>query len=317
MQGGNPRLSVIVPVYNARQYVGRCLDSIASQTLSDFEAICVDDGSVDGSHEVLARYAQDDSRITVLTQPNSGVGAARNNGMRHASGTYLYFCDADDHLSPLTFSRCVQAMETDSLDLVFFNGLSFIDGDHGHDTHVGETFLRLQRYYRRSHMYEGSFSGLELLALMQSNHEYRVSPVMQMTRRDYVASLGISFDEGVVYEDNAWTFAVTANARRAGCLPDCLYYRRVHSSSITTTSDPRSVIRGYSRALMRVAGLASSSQDAMSAAVGVLDQYRANLVRAWGQLAPHQRRGLLAAASPDVSFVYRFIVEPLVDTAER
>ena len=91
-----PKVSVIIPVYNTEPYLRQCLDSVVNQTLLDIEIICVDDGSTDTSPEILREYAASDSRIRIFTQPHADAGVARNLGLRHASGKYLSFLDADD-----------------------------------------------------------------------------------------------------------------------------------------------------------------------------------------------------------------------------
>lgn len=92
----NPKISVIVPVFNEKQWVNECLSRITTQTLRDIEIICVDDGSQDGSLATLLSWKQADERISVLTQKNSGAAAARNNGLRKSSGEFVCFIDADD-----------------------------------------------------------------------------------------------------------------------------------------------------------------------------------------------------------------------------
>ena len=79
------KVSVIIPVYNVEPYLKQCMDSVVGQTLKDIEIICVDDGSTDGSLDILKEYATEDSRIQIIEQKNAGAGAARNNGMRQAS----------------------------------------------------------------------------------------------------------------------------------------------------------------------------------------------------------------------------------------
>ncbi|MDG0794099.1 glycosyltransferase [Cohnella ginsengisoli] len=98
-----PAVSIIVPVYNVAGYLPRCLDSLVGQTLSDIEIILVDDGSTDRSPDILARYAEADSRIRVIRQANQGQGGARNTGLDAASGTYVGFVDADDWADPAMF----------------------------------------------------------------------------------------------------------------------------------------------------------------------------------------------------------------------
>lgn len=93
-------VSIIVPVYNTDAFLRRCLDSIVNQTFDDIEIVVVNDGSTDNSAEIIAEYAARDSRIKVITQDNQGLGAARNAGIRAASGTYLTCIDSDDVAKP-------------------------------------------------------------------------------------------------------------------------------------------------------------------------------------------------------------------------
>lgn len=95
-----PSVSVIVPVYNIEQYIGKCLDSIIGQTLKEIEIIVVDDGSTDDSSRIIDRYARTDSRIVAIHKTNGGVVSARNCGIAQATGLYILFVDGDDHLAP-------------------------------------------------------------------------------------------------------------------------------------------------------------------------------------------------------------------------
>ena len=113
-----PKVSVIIPVYNVEAYLRQCLDSVVNQTLKDIEIICVDDGSTDSSAEILKEYATKDGRIKVLTQSNSGAGAARNAGLAVAKGEWLSFLDADDEFAPAMLSEMVDAGEQGGADVV-------------------------------------------------------------------------------------------------------------------------------------------------------------------------------------------------------
>ncbi len=92
----NPKISIIVPVYNVEKYIRRCLDSISAQTFTDWECICVDDGTPDASGKICDEYAQKDSRFVVIHKENGGVSSARNVGLDAAKGEWICFCDSDD-----------------------------------------------------------------------------------------------------------------------------------------------------------------------------------------------------------------------------
>ena len=98
--GRTPKISVVVPVYNTEAYLSACLDSLITQTLGDIEIICIDDGSTDGSCQILKKYADCDHRIRILHQQNSGAGVARNRGLDVAAGRDLIFLDSDDYFRP-------------------------------------------------------------------------------------------------------------------------------------------------------------------------------------------------------------------------
>ncbi len=91
-----PKVSVIIPVYNAEKFINDTLDCVLNQTMRDIEVICVDDGSKDNSLELLRARAADDPRLIVISQPNSGAGVARNNGLTRARGEYISWLDSDD-----------------------------------------------------------------------------------------------------------------------------------------------------------------------------------------------------------------------------
>lgn len=106
-----PTISVIIPVHNVAPYLEACLDSLAAQTFRDWEAVCIDDGSTDGSGEILDRYAERDGRIMAVHQQNGGVSAARNAGLQLARGAYIQMLDPDDWTEPDMMEQLFRMME--------------------------------------------------------------------------------------------------------------------------------------------------------------------------------------------------------------
>ncbi|MBR3358755.1 MAG: glycosyltransferase family 2 protein [Solobacterium sp.] len=113
------KVSVIIPVYNKEKYLRKSLDSVLKQSFRDYEIICVDDGSKDGSSGILREYAEKDSRIHNITIPNGGVSNARNVGLDHANGDWIQFLDADDMLCPEYLAKAVALAEENDIDVVF------------------------------------------------------------------------------------------------------------------------------------------------------------------------------------------------------
>lgn len=103
-----PLISIIIPVYNVEKYLPECLDSLLAQTYPNFELICVNDGSPDGSQNILEQYARKDSRVRVFCRENGGVSSARNFGLEQAWGEYIGFVDPDDLVKPDYLERMYQ-----------------------------------------------------------------------------------------------------------------------------------------------------------------------------------------------------------------
>lgn len=113
-----PKISVVIPVYNAEPFLRQCLDSVVGQSFRDIEIICVDDGSTDASSEILREYQKQDPRIVVLTQKNQYAGVARNKGMDIAQGKYIVFWDADDYFDPNALAVLYDRAEETQADVV-------------------------------------------------------------------------------------------------------------------------------------------------------------------------------------------------------
>ena len=118
MDNLTPQLSIIVPVYNVRDYLDKCILSILSQTFNDFELILVDDGSTDGSGEICDRYAETDKRVRTYHQKNLGQAVARNFAISIARGEYLGFVDSDDWIEPEMYEKLLVSSFTENADVV-------------------------------------------------------------------------------------------------------------------------------------------------------------------------------------------------------
>lgn len=128
------KISIIIPVYNASQYLAECLDSILAQSFQDIEIICINDGSTDDSLHILKYYQRKDSRIIVVDQDNKGVSSARNAGINLASGKYLYFLDGDDLLATNSLSFIVESDRFGNSEIIL-GGFSYLF-NNGSSLHV-------------------------------------------------------------------------------------------------------------------------------------------------------------------------------------
>ena len=124
-----PLISVIIPVYNTEKYLGRCLDSIITNTYKSLEIICVDDGSTDNSMKILKYYAKKDSRIKVFEQKQKGPSAARNLALDNATGEFVSFVDSDDFVSWNAYEIMKGVAEVNNLDLLMFGANAFPEAE--------------------------------------------------------------------------------------------------------------------------------------------------------------------------------------------
>ena len=125
-----PRFSIVVPVYNAREFIGECVDSVLGQDFADFELILVDDGSTDGSALLLDEYEKGDARVKIIHQENAGVTAARLAGLTAACGEYVLNVDADDLLLPDALATFSTLIDTYAPDMIAY-GYRMYDGEVG------------------------------------------------------------------------------------------------------------------------------------------------------------------------------------------
>ena len=234
-------VSIVIPICNAENYLRCSLESVLKQTVNEVEVICVDDGSTDGSAAILEEYVAKDGRIKVVTQENSGQGAARNRGMDVATGDYVYFLDADDELGvPETFERLLAAMERERLDVLFF------DAETVYDEGMECVDVVKREDYIRRHDYSSVYTGRELFARFWDNQEYSPSPCLAIYRRSFLEENNIRFpQERIFYEDNIFMTRVLLTAKRASHRPWRLYLRKVHAGSTVTSKATMRHLRGY------------------------------------------------------------------------
>ena len=141
-----PFFSIIIPVYNVAPYLRECLDSVLAQTFTDWEAICVDDGSSDGSGAILDEYVAKDKRFKVIHQKNAGVSAARNVALDAAKGEVVCFCDADDKLDAQWFESAAEIFKAQNPDVVRLRAKYWhVDGTVQKDEHdIADVALNAQ-----------------------------------------------------------------------------------------------------------------------------------------------------------------------------
>ena len=156
-----PKVSVVIPVYNVEKYLEECIKSIQNQTLKELEIICVNDGSPDGSLAILERLAKDDDRIVIINQENAGAGAARNNGVKHARGKYIGFVDSDDSIEPNMYEEMYEKAEATDAEMVISGEIETTEGDN-------MTFPLAASEVKPEYLELGTFRAIEYPEILQN-----------------------------------------------------------------------------------------------------------------------------------------------------
>ncbi|MEV1287840.1 glycosyltransferase [Micromonospora sp. NPDC049679] len=204
-------LTVVVPIYNVERYLAECLASLAGQTYRDLDIVLVDDGSTDASAAVAQEWTAQDPRFRLLRQANQGLGAARNAGIRTATGDYLAFVDSDDVLPPYAFEVLVGALERS-----------------GSDFASGNVALWTSRGLRQSPLHRGTHRHTRLGVRLsdQRNLVYDRLACNKVFRRSFWEKHGLRFPEGVRYEDIPVTIPAYALAGAVDVIDLPVYYWR-------------------------------------------------------------------------------------------
>lgn len=225
-----PKISVIIPVYNAEKYLEKCLDSVLGQTLSPIEVICVDDGSTDASPEILARYAAEHENLRILRQENSGPSVARNAALDVATGEYILFVDSDDYLvRETTASELYEHAAALDLDELFYDAL--VDCD---DPDMAAQGARFARHYLRKGSYPDVLSGQEMFCRLAENGDYICAMCLRIHRRTFLEEHHLRLPTGIIHEDEVFCLECMSLERRAAHHSAQCYGRRVHADSLIT-----------------------------------------------------------------------------------
>ena len=222
----NHKISVVIPVYNVEKYLKECVDSVINQAYKNLEIILVDDGSTDNGGKMCDEYATIDDRIVVVHRKNGGLSAARNTGLRIATGEYVYFLDSDDYIEKNAMSDLMEIFEQEKVDVVFFDAYVFYT-DCEPDDNVN-SYKRKKRYT--------SLNGKDILVKLLENDEYRTPVQLYMYKAEFLNRNNLEFYEGIIHEDELFSFQVfNADGIVAHCHKS-LYARRIRPASIMTAS---------------------------------------------------------------------------------
>ena len=216
-----PKISIIIPVYNVEKYLRECLDSCINQTLDIIEIICVDDCSTDNSYKILEEYQQKDSRIRIFRQEeNKKQGAARNRGLELATGEYIWFVDSDDYIDTKACQILYDAIKEFDVDMLCFSALQFLDTD----VHRGFIYNYYYQGVQINKIYHPQTNWKEI-----NFYNLNVVPWAYLTRRTVLQNF--KFRENVWHEDNDFTPILLASVNTFCYIPYTAYFYRINPNS--------------------------------------------------------------------------------------
>lgn len=221
------KFSIVIPVYQVEKYLDQCLESVITQSFRDFEVILVDDGSPDRSGAMCDEWAERDGRIKVVHQDNGGLSAARNAGIRNASGEYILFLDSDDWWADANVLGTVaeHLSKTDAEVLSFNYRKSY--GDVLEPAYFPETLP--------------SSESAENLAQMLQNDRWVTGACNKAIRRSLLTENELYFRTGITSEDIDWTLRLALCAESFAFTNVCVFIYRQHASSISHSASPKKI----------------------------------------------------------------------------
>lgn len=240
-----PLVSVIIPAYNCERTIKRALTSISCQTLNDFEAVIVNDGSTDNTASVVRKFIENDQRFRLLARQNKGVGAARNAGLDAASGKYIAFVDSDDTVKPDMLSKMCGIAEKYDLQAVACGYLMNIISANG-------------SLKTKTVSYKDSVlcSRNEIRDIFYVLFKKNLTGVVwnKLVRKDYIKAHRLRFQELFNGEDRLFNLDMFLRLERFGLVSDCLYNYEFMRRSLTNRFNSKKFesMAAYYRALNKL-----------------------------------------------------------------
>lgn len=215
-----PKISVIIPVYNGAKYLPDCLESLKKQTMKDWIAICIDDGSTDETPAILDKFAKKDKRFIVVHKKNAGVSAARNDGIKKANSEYTHFMDADDILDNDYYEKMLKA--SSNADMVCSGFVS----NSKHSSNLT---------YKRQHVSSTLFGKLFWSQALIKSFVWRY-----LYKTDFIKKNKLKFDTSLISQEDAiFVLQSFALANKLVIVPNVNYHYVFHDTSALNIKDKK------------------------------------------------------------------------------
>ena len=225
-----PKLSIIIPVYNVEKYLPKCLGSILEQPFKDLEVICVNDGSTDGSLDVLQKIKKKDDRVVIIDKKNEGSGIARNIGLSTAQGEYVYFIDSDDWLEDDVLAKIIAKADELQTDILVFGGLSYYNGKGQNGAYSKNKLPK--KYFGKV---------VSAKDIKKDIFKFPSTAWTKLYRRSFLIKNEIKFQNIRAGQDQLPFFHSMITADRIAILPENIYcYQKNREGSVTSVKKKKS-----------------------------------------------------------------------------
>ena len=222
-------LSVVVPAYNVEKYLPKCLDSLlATEGIEAAEIILIDDGSTDNSGQIAEDYSQKHANIRVIHKANEGPSAARNLGIKEATGRYISFVDSDDEVVPGLYKRIVKMASDAGYDMIVWDSDLLIETEKS-------LANRNKNYFSHGGIEkkEKVYTGKEFVeTLLKNSGDFVATVWLGAYKKSFLVENEIFFEKGLIHEDELWVPKAFINAKSVLYIPEDIYLYRARKGSI-------------------------------------------------------------------------------------
>lgn len=218
-------LSIIIPAYNVEEWIEECLNSIAAIKRDDFEVIIVNDGSTDKTMQIAQKLSVLFKNYILLDQKNQGASVARNLGLSHAKGEYIFFCDSDDYIDPKEFVDFLDKTLISKVDISIGNGL-VVKGNT-----INGLFKKESRIIKTENL-----SGPSFYKIANEAKEFIIPPWNKLFRNDFLKINGITFLPSIIHEDEEFSCKAFCLAQNVRYIGSRFYFYRLRPGSVTRSS---------------------------------------------------------------------------------
>lgn len=228
------KVSIIIPVHNSEQYLGRCLDSLINQSLKEIEIICIDDKSTDHSLEILQKIEKQDKRVKIIANPkNYGAGISRNFGLDISSGEYIHFVDSDDFLQQNALEQLYMQAKEQSLDMCFHK-MKIITSGKVKNWQISKGIIE---------SYPECYKGTELLSKFIENNDFFYYPCSALFSKELLIQNNCFFKPLLIGEGGEFVLHALIYAKRVAVNNEEYYRYCINPSSITQKNNDKSILQ--------------------------------------------------------------------------